>query len=220
MSESSTILPAAVTKLGLTLSDDQIEALHAYCELLRKWNKAYNLISATDLAQLYSRHLIDSLAIAPFLDGNKILDVGTGAGLPGIPLAIAAPDKEFLLLDSNGKKTRFLFQAKQALGLDKVEIENCRVEHYQSQAQIDIVTCRAFAPIPEIIRLTEHLFHPGTVLLAMKGRYPEEELQTLPDHFELTASHRLEVPGQESERHLLLIRMQAQASSGHGNSTQ
>lgn len=209
MSESSNILPSALKQLGLTLSDAQVESLHSYCDLLRKWNKAYNLISAADLAQLYSRHLLDSLAIAPYLEGNTILDVGTGAGLPGIPLAIAAPDKDFLLLDSNGKKTRFLFQAKLALGLDRLEIENCRVEHYQSQRQIDIVTCRAFAPIPEIIRLTEHLFHPGTVLLAMKGRYPEEELQTLPEHFELTTSHQLEVPGQESERHLLAIRMRA-----------
>ncbi len=208
MSISEAGLQESLAALGLSPNATQLSRLLEYCALLRKWNKTYNLISAPDLAQLGSRHLLDSLAIANYLEGQTILDVGTGAGLPGIPLAIVAPEKEFILLDSNGKKTRFLFQVKLALGLDNVEIENCRVEHYQSQRQIDIVTCRAFAPIPEIIRLTEHLFTPGTALLAMKGRYPDDEVQALPDHFELARSHRLQVPGQESERHLMIVARQ------------
>ena len=209
MAEPETELQTDLAALGLSSRTEQIDALLRYCELLRKWNKTYNLISATDLAQLTSRHLLDSLAIAPYLQGETVLDVGTGAGLPGIPLSIVSPERQFLLLDSNGKKTRFLFQVKLALGLERVEVENCRVEHYQSQRQIDIVTCRAFAPIPEIIRLTEHLFHSGTVLLAMKGRYPEEELAALPDHFELCASERLNVPGLDSERHLLTLKLRS-----------
>ncbi len=211
MAAAETELQASLAALGLSPTSQQVSALQQYCDLLRKWNKTYNLISTPDLAQLDSRHLFDSLAIARYLHGETILDVGTGAGLPGIPLAIISPERQFVLMDSNGKKTRFLFQVKLALGLDNVEIENCRVEHYQSQRQIDIVTCRAFAPIPEIIRLTEHLFNPGTVLLAMKGRYPEEEVQALPDHFELLESHRLQVPGQDSERHLLVARQSVTA---------
>lgn len=207
MSETETSLGPALEHMGLTLQASQLQSLLQYCQLLRKWNKTFNLISAPDLAQLQSRHLLDSLAINSFLSGKTVLDVGTGAGLPGIPLAIVNPERQFVLMDSNGKKTRFLFQVKLALGLDNVEIENCRVEHYQSQRQIDIVTCRAFAPIPDIIRLTEHLFSPGTVLLAMKGRYPDEEIRQLPDHCELIASHRLQVPGQESERHLLALKL-------------
>jgi len=191
--------------MGLELDVAQLAQLEKYAQLLRKWNKTYNLVSTPDLHQLEGRHLLDSLAILPFLNGTRVLDIGTGAGLPGIPLAIAAPDKHFVLLDSNGKKTRFLFQVKLALGLDNITIENCRIEHYQSQQQIDIVTCRAFATIPEILRLTEPLFHPETVLLAMKGRYPEDELASLPDRSRLLASHKLEIPGQDSERHLLAI---------------
>ena len=210
MPEKEIGLGPALDKLGLSLQPAQYVLLEQYCGLLRKWNKTFNLISTPDLAQLQSRHLLDSLAIAPFLEGKTVLDVGTGAGLPGIPLAIADPSRQFVLMDSNGKKTRFLFQVKLALALDNVEIENCRVEHYQSQRQIDIVTCRAFAPIPDIIRLTEHLFSPGTVLLAMKGRYPDEEVQQLPDHFELISSHRLQIPGQESERHLLAFKQKNQ----------
>ena len=206
MADTETELGLALKQLGLNLQSSRMQLLEQYCGLLRKWNKTFNLISTPDLAQLQSRHLLDSLAIAPYLQGKTVLDVGTGAGLPGIPLAIAEPGRDFVLMDSNGKKTRFLFQVKLALDLGNIEIENCRVEHYQSQRQIDIVTCRAFAPIPDIIRLTEHLFSPGTVLLAMKGRYPEDEVQQLPDHFELIASHRLQIPGQESERHLLAFK--------------
>lgn len=201
----SASLESTLPKMGLELDVAQLAQLEKYAQLLRKWNKTYNLVSTPDLHQLEGRHLLDSLAILPFLNGTRVLDIGTGAGLPGIPLAIAAPDKHFVLLDSNGKKTRFLFQVKLALGLDNITIENCRIEHYQSQQQIDIVTCRAFATIPEILRLTEPLFHPETVLLAMKGRYPEDELASLPDRSRLLASHKLEIPGQDSERHLLAI---------------
>ena len=194
-----------LTALGLNLSAAQLDALHDYSALLRKWNRSYNLIAEDDLVHLQQRHLLDSLAVSEYLHSGPILDVGTGAGLPGIPLAIANPHRQFVLLDSNGKKTRFLFQVKLSLGLDNVQIENCRVEHYQSQQQLAIVTCRAFAPIPDIIRLTEHLLNPGTTLLAMKGRYPDQELEQLPEGFAVTGQHRLQIPGDHSQRHLVAI---------------
>ena len=194
-----------LAELGMHLSTAQLSAFQEYSELLQKWNRSYNLIAADDLAHLHHRHLLDSLSVSAHLHDSPILDVGTGAGLPGIPLAIANPDREFVLLDSNGKKTRFLFQVKLALGLDNVRIENCRVEHYQSLQQLAIVTCRAFAPIPDIIRLTEHLLSAGTTLLAMKGRYPEQELAQLPDGYTVTGQHQLQIPGDESQRHLVCI---------------
>jgi len=212
---SDHLLQAGLTELQLSLDVGQLAALEHYSELLRKWNRTYNLIAADDLDHLQQRHLLDSLAVSSHLvssqlvsshlEAGPVLDVGTGAGLPGIPLAIANPDREFVLLDSNGKKTRFLFQVKLGLGLDNVTIENCRVEHYQSQRQLAIVTCRAFAPIPDIIRLTEHLLSVGTTLLPMKGRYPEQELEQLPEGFTVTGKHRLQIPGDHSQRHLVAI---------------
>lgn len=199
----------ALAELGLTLTTEQIDLLIRYAALLRKWNRSFNLVSEADLAELESRHLLDSLAISAYLQGDTVLDIGTGAGLPGIPLAIANPDRHFVLLDSNGKKTRFLFQARTDLALGNVDIENCRVEHYQSQRQIAIVTCRAFASIPDIISLSRHLIAPGTTLLAMKGRYPDEEIARLPSGFEVAATQRLKIPGNDSERHLVAVKMLA-----------
>lgn len=199
----------AVSELGVSLNPEQFEMLSRYAALLRKWNRSFNLVGESDLAELESRHLLDSLAISPYLQGTTVLDIGTGAGLPGIPLAIANPDRHFVLLDSNGKKTRFLFQARTDLGLDNVDVENCRVEHYQSQRQIAIVTCRAFASIPDIIELSRHLIDPGTTLLAMKGRYPDEEIARLPSGFEVAATQRLKIPGNDSERHLVAVKMLA-----------
>ncbi len=205
MSRKASELSELLAQADLTLSEEQIRALLDYANLLRKWNRSFNLISATDLPHLESRHFLDSLAISEYLQGQTILDVGTGAGLPGIPLAIANPHRRFILMDSNGKKTRFLFQVKLALELDNVEIENCRVEHYQNDRQIDIVTCRAFASIPDIIRASRHLLKTRTTILAMKGRYPEEELAQLPAGFDVTAIHRLQIPAEDSERHLIEI---------------
>ncbi len=205
MSGKTSGLGKLLGEIQLQLSAQQTEALQHYADLLRKWNRSFNLVSASDLTHLESRHFLDSLAVSDYLTGQTILDVGTGAGLPGIPLAIANPERHFILMDSNGKKTRFLFQVKLALGLGNVEIENCRVEHYQNERQIDIVTCRAFASIPDIIRASRHLLEAGTTILAMKGRYPEEELAQLPAGFDVTAIHRLQIPAEDSERHLIEI---------------
>ncbi len=172
-------LRAGITALGLHCTDEQLAQLVAYQELLIKWNSAYNLVSTGELKQLVSRHFLDSLVINPYIDANTILDVGSGAGFPGIPLAIMNPDKQFILLDSNGKKTRFLFQVKLALQLANVSVENCRLEHYQTPQQIDIVTCRAFASLAEVMIKAQSFFLRGARLLAMKGRFPDAEIAEL-----------------------------------------
>ena len=152
-----------------------------------------------------SRHILDSLSINPHIEGNLIADIGAGAGLPGIPLAILNPDKRFVLIDSNGKKTRFMFQAKIQLGLGNITIENCRIEHYQSKPQIDMVMCRAFSTLTDALAMLQPIFMDSCRLLAMKGYYPHDEIAQLPEGFELTKSIKLEVPGSESQRHLIEV---------------
>ncbi len=187
--------------------EQQIQLLE-FVELLKKWNRAYNLVSdASDQVLLY-RHLLDSIAIAPFVNAQQVLDVGSGGGFPGIPLAILNPATRFVLLDSNGKKTRFLFQVKSALKLANVDVQNCRVEHYQSDNQIDIVTCRAFSSLPDILQKIAPLLSAGSHLLAMKGQLPEQEMGKIDPHFEIANVHRLQVPAprsEEVERHLIDI---------------
>lgn len=202
-------LEQGLAELGLPLSSEQVDNLLAYKELLVKWNRRVNLISGGELDEFVSRHLLDSLAIVHALESaHNILDVGSGGGLPGIPLAIALPDKRFTLLDSNSKKTRFLFQAALSLGLGNVEVANCRVEHYQSPRQIDIVTCRAFSSLAEILVMTRHCSHPETELLAMKGRYPDKEIAGLPSGYRVAWTRQLTIPGIDSARHLIAVRMQ------------
>jgi len=187
--------------------EQQIQLLE-FVELLKKWNRAYNLVSdASDQVLLY-RHLLDSIAIAPFVNAHLVLDVGSGGGFPGIPLAILNPATRFVLLDSNGKKTRFLFQVKSALKLANVDVQNRRVEHYQSDNQIDIVTCRAFSSLPDILQKIAPLLSAGSHLLAMKGQLPEEEMGKIDPDFEIANVHRLQVPAphsEEVERHLIDI---------------
>lgn len=189
--------------LGLSHDAGKITSLLSFLELLNKWNSSFNLSGVSDIESMVSLHLLDSLALSPYLDGNYIIDVGTGAGLPGIPLAIMHPDKHFVLLDSNGKKTRFLFQVKVALELSNISIENCRIEHYQNKQQIDMVMCRAFSSLAEMLEKTQHLIRPNTKLLAMKGRYPEAELADIPTSFRVSAIVKLDIPDNPSERHLI-----------------
>ena len=207
--DTRTELTAGLEALGLDLTPEQVDRLLTYQTLLEKWNSRFNLIGGGDLDDFVSRHLLDSLAIVPAVtDARHVLDVGSGGGLPGIPLAIALPATRFTLLDSNSKKTRFLFQAALALGLGNVEVENCRAEHYQSPRQIDIVSCRAFSSLADIVARTRQCFHPETELLAMKGRYPEEEIAGLPNDFRVTWTRQLSVPGIDSARHLIAVKMQ------------
>jgi len=200
-------LQTGIKSLNLCVSDNAVTQLINYLLLLQKWNKTYNLSGISKVEDMLPLHVLDSLAISPLLksqSGEHILDIGSGAGLPGIPLAIINPDINFTLLDSNGKKTRFLFQAKLALKLANINIENCRVEHYQSDRQIDIVTCRAFASLSDIISLTKELpKSPAFRVLAMKGNLPEQEIEELPKTIEIKSSTLLSVPGIDGQRHLL-----------------
>ena len=198
-------LQCGISSLSLNCNEEMLCSLLAYIDLLKKWNSAYNLLGSNESDSLVSRHILDSLCVDAYLEGNLIADIGAGAGLPGIPLAILNPEKNFVLIDSNGKKTRFMFQAKIQLGLDNISIENCRIEHYQSTQQIDMVMCRAFSTLADALTMLQPIFSDECKLLAMKGHYPEDEIARLPDGFELSKSIKLDVPGSESQRHLIEI---------------
>lgn len=193
-------------KMGIQLRDSVVEQLVSYLTLLQKWNKAYNLTAIRDPDAMIHLHLLDSLSVLPYIKGNRIIDVGTGPGLPGMILAICYPDKTFTLLDSNGKKTRFLTQAKMELGLDNVSVANERVENHQAIGGYDHVISRAFASIIDMITWTRPLPNPTGNFLAMKGVYPVEELAVLPEDIEVELVERLPVPGIDAERHLVVMK--------------
>ena len=199
-------LETGLDALGVAISTSARSSLLEYCELLIKWNKTFNLTSVDDPEQMISLHLLDSLAVLPFLPAGRVLDVGTGAGLPGIPLAIARPEQKFVLLDSNGKKTRFLVQASGQLGLENVEVVNQRVEQYQAHELFDVIISRAFSSLGQFLSACNHLLSPRGQFLAMKGKLPEDELHDLPDGFQLESSVELKIPGLEAERRLLMLR--------------
>ena len=175
---------------------------HAYLQLLNKWNRAYNLTAVHGIADMVERHILDSLAIAPLLTGTSILDVGTGAGLPGIPLALCYPDKKVVLLDSNGKKTRFLLEVKRVLNLENVEIIQNRVEHYQPDVLFDSVVSRAFSELQTMLDLTQHLLHPQGRWLAMKGPNVNLELSGVTQAYRIEA---YQVPGMTGERYCVVL---------------
>jgi 16S rRNA (guanine527-N7)-methyltransferase len=189
--------------MGAELSDDVILTLVRYLELLQKWNKAYNLTAIRDPEQMINLHLLDSLATLPFIEGNDVIDVGTGPGLPGMVLAICLPEKNFTLLDSNGKKTRFLTQVKMELGITNVTVLNERVEKHALQGHYDHVISRAFASLTDMINWTLPLPNEKGNFLAMKGVYPESEIQQLPEGVEIQDIFPLKVTNVEAERHLV-----------------
>lgn len=177
-----------------------------YLALLVRWNRTYNLTAVRDPQQMVTRHLLDSLALAPHLDGvSSLADLGTGAGLPGIPLAIARPSLQVALVESNGKKARFLRQAVRSLGLDNASVHECRAEALDLPGQFDAVTARALATLADIIAFGGHLLRPGGRLLALKGVQPDEEIAALPAGWQPGAIVRLQVPGLDAERHLVTV---------------
>ncbi len=192
-------------KMGVSLSDHTLEQLVHYLNMLQKWNKAYNLTAIRDAEKMVSLHLLDSLATLPFITGQKIIDVGTGPGLPGMVLAICLPDKEFTLLDSNGKKTRFLTQVKMEMGLKNVTVANERVESHAHQGAYDHVTSRAFASLEDMINWCLPLPSATGNFLAMKGVYPEDELAQLPDTVTVETIKPLSVPTIDAERHMVIM---------------
>lgn len=191
--------------LALDISPLQQRQLLAYLELLQKWNRAYNLTAIRDPLAMVTRHLLDSLAIVPHLAGEDCLDVGTGAGLPGIPLAIVMPERQFHLLDSNGKKTRFLFQVKTDLGLANITVHQARVETLPASRQYDVIVSRAFASLTAMVAGTRHLLAPGGCFLAMKGAWPQDELAAIEDQCVVLGVESLAVPGLDERRHLVRL---------------
>ncbi|WP_027329774.1 16S rRNA (guanine(527)-N(7))-methyltransferase RsmG [Marinimicrobium agarilyticum] len=203
-------LDAGLSALALTLSNTQKTQLLTYLNEFHKWNRAYNLSAIRDIEAMLDRHLLDSLSVLKHVQvraPKRLIDVGTGGGLPGIPLAIALPDCQITLLDSAGKKTRFLFHVKTQLGLDNVTVENRRVEHFKPEQPFDIVISRAFASLADMVDGCEHLLSPEGLFMAMKGVYPQEELAGVEKRARLVDSHRLQVPGNDGERHLLELKL-------------
>lgn len=198
-------LERGLAKINIQATVYQQQQMVSYLVLFEKWNKAYNLSAIRDREEMVSRHLLDSLVVQPFIKGKRIIDVGTGGGLPGIPLAIMNPETSYTLLDSNGKKTRFLFQVKTELKLNNVTIENTRVESFKPAPLFDGVVSRAFASIEDMVKGCDQLLSENGRFWAMKGIYPETELSALPKHYTVEASHSLSVPGCDGERHLLEI---------------
>ncbi|MGE0080772.1 MAG: 16S rRNA (guanine(527)-N(7))-methyltransferase RsmG [Thiohalomonadaceae bacterium] len=205
MSDDRTRLAAGARALGLELDASALDRLLAYRDLLAKWNRAYNLTAVRDPAEMIEKHLLDSLSVAPYLHGDRICDVGTGGGLPGVPLAIVQPGRRFTLLDSNGKKTRFLVQAAAELGLQNVTVVHARAEQHRPAERCTTVVTRAFATLADMLAASGHLLAPGGVFLAMKGVYPREELAAVPPTYRVQDVLELHVPGLEGARHLVRI---------------
>ena len=205
----ATQLKQGLQDLNIQAKDQQIQQLLDYLTLLNKWNQAYNLTAIRQPEEMVTLHLLDSLALLPYVSEEALIDVGSGAGLPGIPLAIMKPKLPILSLDSNGKKTRFQFQVKTALALECFQVVQARTEQHQPSRLSHQLVSRAFASLKDFVTLTEHLAAPNARWLAMKGQFPEAELEELPAGFVLTGSHALQVPGIEAQRHLLIIQRQA-----------
>lgn len=196
-------LEHGIATLGLTLPEGAVQRLLEYQALLARWNATYNLTAVRDPAEMITRHLLDSLAILPYVQGQTLADLGTGPGLPGIVLAIAAPGREILLVDSNGKKVRFLREAIRSLKLEGVKAVQSRVE--EVQGQFDCVTARAFATLEDMLGWGGHLLAPEGIWLAMKGRQPDDEFAGIPAGFVVRQVADLKVPGLDAERHVVVL---------------
>jgi len=200
--DARTQLHTGIQTLGLTLADAQIDQLLAYMQLIQAWNKAYNLVGTSETGQLIQKHLLDSLTIVPYLAPGNVLDVGSGAGLPGIPLAIALPDISFTLLDSKGKKARFMRQSILQLKLNNVDVVQARVEQYQAKLPASSVLARAFAPLDKALDLLGRVCAQQGVVQIMLGTSPEQLPQS--KYFQHIEVIPISVPGLSSERHLLI----------------
>ena len=202
-------LQQGLSQLKLELSDAQIDLLDRYLALLAKWNQTYNLTAVREEKRMVSYHLLDSLSLVPHLDGgSRLLDVGSGGGMPGIPAAIARPDLQVVLLDSNHKKTTFLRQVVVELGLPNVQVMTERVEAYQPEQKFDRITSRAFSELAEFVKLTRHLLADHGQYVAMKGVYPYEEIALLPQGTVVSEVLPVTVPGLDAERHLVRMRLE------------
>jgi len=198
-------LANGAAEIGLSLGRGERDKLLEYLALLEKWNQVYNLTAIRDREKMVSGHLLDCLAVIPYVTGTRVLDAGSGAGFPGIPIALARPDIQVVLLDSNHKKAAFLRQAVADLQLNNATVVCERVETWLAGEKFDCIISRAFAEIAEFIALTDHLLGPGGVFAAMKGVHPYEEIERLPADFRVRQVHAFAVPGLGAERHLVMI---------------
>jgi 16S rRNA (guanine527-N7)-methyltransferase len=205
MTNKKTFLQQALFDNQLELSTETQDLLLAYLNLLEQWNRVHNLTAIRDPQEMVMLHLIDSLVVNRFLQGARMIDVGSGAGLPGIPLALVNPEKEFVLLDSNSKKTRFLNQVVLDLHLKNVKVEHARVENFHPEKCFDSVISRAFASLKDMLQATAHLVDVGGRFLAMKGVYPEDEIRQVSEDFRVMNVYALRINGMDVERHLVCI---------------
>lgn len=199
-------LQSGVDELGLPIPSDKQASMLAYLRLVEKWNRVYNLTAVRGIRKLLIRHLLDSLTVLPHLCGRRILDIGTGAGLPGIPLALAAPDLELVLLDSNAKRIRFLRQVVAELALDNVTLVQDRVEEYRSGEKFDTLVSRAYTSLAAMIESSGHLLSDDGCIIAMKGLWPGDETTTIPEGFHIDRVIDTHVPELNEQRHLVLCR--------------
>lgn len=199
-------LSRLLNEASISLTDHQKNQLVAYVDMLHKWNKAYNLTSVRDPDEMLVRHILDSIVVAPYLQGLRFIDVGTGPGLPGIPLAIVLPGAHFTLLDSLGKRVRFLRQVQHELKLENITPVQSRVEAYPSEPPFDGVISRAFASLNDMVSWCHHLPGEEGRFYALKGQLPGDEIASLPDDFSVESVEKLLVPQLEGERHLVIIK--------------
>jgi 16S rRNA (guanine527-N7)-methyltransferase len=199
------MLQEAAKQFGLDVSDEDARRLMRLLDELDEWNQRMNLTAIRDRAQQITKHLLDSLSIQPFLRGERILDVGTGAGFPGLPLAIVNPQRQFTLLDSTAKKLKFIDHVVHLLAIPNVTTVHARAESYSPDERFHTVISRAVGPVDRFVKWAGHLCVGGGRLLAMKGRYPAEELESLPNGWKLAAVHRVAIPGLDEERHVVEI---------------
>jgi 16S rRNA (guanine527-N7)-methyltransferase len=199
-------LAQGLNRLGIELPENGFQRLLDYVSLLAKWNRVYNLTAIREPARVVTHHLLDSLAVLPHINADTIADIGSGAGLPGIPLAVARPTSRVLLIESNHKKGAFLRQAVTELRLANVEVVTERVENWRPPCDVDVVISRAFTDLAGFAEIAGHLCGPEGSLLAMKGIYPDEEIEQLPPEIKLDRVERIEVPGVRAARHLVIMR--------------
>jgi 16S rRNA (guanine527-N7)-methyltransferase len=189
--------------MGLELGAGQQDSLLALVGELQAWNQRFNLTAIREPREMIVKHLLDSLSVQRWLQGSRIADVGTGAGFPGLPLAVVNPGRQFVLIESTGKKARFVQHAAATIGLVNVEVVNARAEAFDPRLPFDSVVCRAVGKLADFVRFAGHLCAPGGRLIAMKGQYPREELEDLPRGWRAVAIHPVAVPGLEAERHIV-----------------
>ena len=206
MNQIASLLRRGVAGIGLALPATAMDQLADYLKLLVKWNRVYNLTAIRDEAKLVSHHVLDSLAVVSQLPEGNIVDVGSGAGLPGIPIAISCPGRAVTLLDSNHKKGSFLTQAVAELGLATARVVTQRVEAYRPLELFNTVISRAFSDLADFTKLAGHLCAPDGVMIAMKGLHPDEEMVQLPSSWKVEKTVRLEIPQLEASRHLVFMR--------------